>query len=89
MWMNPFSRLSTTAPARLPMMPKLGILMHMRTTVNIDDTMIENASRLTGIAEKPALMRREALIGLESSRRPAELGRAEKNFVAPPRRRDR
>ncbi len=60
----------------------------MRTTLNIDDSMLERAARLTGITEKTALVRMglEALIALESSRRLAKLGGTEKEFEAPPRR---
>jgi len=63
--------------------------MHMRTTLNIDDKMIEKASRLTGISEKTALVRLglEALIARESSRRLARLGGTEKGLKAIPRRR--
>jgi Arc/MetJ family transcription regulator len=60
----------------------------MRTTLNIDDKLLEKASRLTGVTEKTALVRRglEALIALESSRRLARLGGSEKNLKSIPRR---
>jgi len=63
--------------------------MHMRTTLNIDDTILENASRLTGIKEKTALVRLglEALIARESSKRLAKLGGTEKELNTIPRRR--
>jgi len=63
--------------------------MHMRTTLNIDDKMIEKASRLTGVTEKTTLVRLglEALIARESSRRLARLGGTEKGLKAIPRRR--
>ena len=63
--------------------------MHMRTTLNIDDKMIEKASRLTGISEKTALVRLglEALIARESSKRLSRLGGSEKGLKAVPRRR--
>ena len=50
--------------------------MHMRTTLNIDDELLEEARRLTGIDEKTALVRAglEALIARESARRLAALG---------------
>lgn len=62
--------------------------MHMRTTLNIDDTILENASRLTGIKEKTALVRLglEALIARESSKRLAKLGGTEKELNTIPRR---
>jgi len=70
-------------------MHKKYIYMHMRTTLNIDDATLKRASELTGIKEKTALVRRglEALIALESSRRLASLGGAEKRLRPIPRRR--
>jgi Arc/MetJ family transcription regulator len=64
------------------------ILMHMRTTLNIDDQLLRRASHLTGVAEKTSLVRMglEALIARESARRLAELGGTEKR-LAPARRR--
>ncbi len=61
----------------------------MKTTLNIDDVLMEKAVRLTGIKEKTALVRLglEALIALESSRRLAKLGGSEKGLETPPRRR--
>jgi Arc/MetJ family transcription regulator len=61
----------------------------MRTTLNIEDALIEKASKLTGIIEKTALVRKglETLISLESSRRLAELGGTEKKIDVPRRRR--
>jgi len=60
----------------------------MRTTINIDDRLLEKASKLTGIQEKTALVRRglEALIALESSKRLARLGGTEKILRPIPRR---
>ena len=65
------------------------ILMHMRSTLNIDDRLIEEAMRLTGIKEKTALIRAglEALIAREIARRLAALGGTQPNFQAAPRRR--
>ncbi len=62
--------------------------MHMRTTLNIDDALLGQAAKLTGIKEKTALVRRglEALIALESARRLAALGGTEKR-IKPVRRR--
>ena len=70
-------------------MHKECILMHMRTTLNIDSDVLEKASRLTGIKEKTALVRLglEALIARESSKRLAKLGRTEKDLRPIPRRR--
>lgn len=65
------------------------ILMHMRTTLNIDEELLNRASRLTGVKEKTALVRRglEALIALESARRLAALGGTEKKLELVRRRR--
>ena len=61
--------------------------MHMRTTLNIDDTLLSKASGLTGIKEKTSLVRLglEALIARESAQRLAELGGSEK-YLKPVRR---
>ena len=60
----------------------------MKTTLNIDDQILRKASRLTGISEKTALVRRglEALIAHESAKRLAALGGSEKNLKSIPRR---
>jgi Arc/MetJ family transcription regulator len=65
--------------------------MHMRTTLNIDDQMLEQASQLTGINEKTTLVRLglEALIARESSKRLAQLGGSERNLRPIPRRRSK
>ena len=65
------------------------IQMHMRTTINIDDTLLERAARLTGTTQKTALVRRglEALIAQASARRLAALGGSEKRLKPIPRRR--
>jgi hypothetical protein len=61
----------------------------MRTTLNIDDQILEKASLLTGIKEKTSLVRLglEALIALESSKRLAQLGGSERELQDIPRRR--
>ena len=61
----------------------------MRTTLNIEDTLIDQASKMTGIKEKTALVRLglEALIARESARRLAKLGGSEKHLKQIPRRR--
>ena len=63
--------------------------MHMRTTLNIDDAVLEKASSLTGIKEKTALVKMglEALIARESSKRLARLGGSEKQLRPIARRR--
>ena len=61
----------------------------MRTTLIIEDDLIEKASRLTGVKEKTSLGRLglEALIARESGRRLAKLGGTEKRLQIPKRRR--
>lgn len=61
----------------------------MRTTLNVDDSLIRRAARLTGVKEKTTLVRRglEALIAHESARRLAALGGSEKDLHPAPRRR--
>ncbi len=65
--------------------------MHMRTTLNLDDALLDQARRLTGIDQKTALLHAglEALIARESARRLAALGGTEPGITAPPRRRPR
>ncbi len=60
----------------------------MRTTVNIDDQLLTEAQRLTGVNEKTALIREglRALIERESARRLARLGGSEPGLQATPRR---
>lgn len=62
--------------------------MRMRTTLNIDDQILEKASKLTGISEKTALVRLglETLIAKESAKRLALLGGSEKDLKQIPRR---
>lgn len=60
----------------------------MRTTLALDDALVEEAQRLTGMTEKTALVR-QALITLierESARRLARLGGAEPGIVEVGRR---
>ena len=61
----------------------------MRTTLNLDDNLLEEAQRLTGLSEKTALVRSalEALIERESARRLARLGGIEPDLKETPRRR--
>jgi Arc/MetJ family transcription regulator len=61
----------------------------MRTTLNIEDSLLARAAELTGIKEKTALVRLglEALIARESAKRLAALGGAEKDLEMIPRRR--
>ena len=63
--------------------------MYMRTTLNIDDALLAEAARLTGLDEKTALVRAglEALIARESGRRLAALGGSDSSASVAPRRR--
>ena len=57
--------------------------MHMRITLDINDEILETASRLTGITEKVTLVRLglETLINRESSKRLARLGGLKKIYI--------
>ena len=61
----------------------------MRTTVTIDDDLLEKAETLTQIKERRALIREalQVLIERESARRLAKLGGTQPDLKAPPRRR--
>ena len=65
----------------------LGVAI-MRTTLNIDDNLLESASRLTGVKEKTSLVRSalKALIAQESAKRLACLGGSEPKVKSIPRR---
>jgi len=60
----------------------------MRTTLNIDDQLLDEAQRITGMTEKAALVREglRALIERESARRLARLGGTEPQMESVPRR---
>jgi Arc/MetJ family transcription regulator len=72
-------------------MHRIVILMHMRTTLNIDDSLLERATALSGLREKTAVVRAglEALVARESARRLAALGGSERGARRVPRRRAR
>ncbi len=61
----------------------------VRTTLNLDDQLLKEAQRLTGIDGRTALVREglRALIERESSRRLARLGGTEPQLRPIPRRR--
>jgi Arc/MetJ family transcription regulator len=61
----------------------------MRTTLVLDDDLLAEAQRLTGMKEKTLLVREglTALIQRESARRLARLGGTEPELTAIPRRR--
>jgi Arc/MetJ family transcription regulator len=61
----------------------------MRTTLNIDDHLLGEASRLTGVEEKTALVRMglESLIRRAASQRLALMAGSDPRAAAPPRKR--
>ena len=61
----------------------------MRTTINLDDALLAEAQRLTGLSERTALVREalSALIQRESALRLARLAGSEPQLNTPPRRR--
>ena len=61
----------------------------MRTTINLDDELLAEAQRLSGLKERTAIIHEglRALIQRESARRLARLGGSEPDLKAPPRRR--
>lgn len=63
----------------------------MRTILNIEDSLFDKASRMTGIKEKNKLVRLglEALIARESRKRLVQLGGTEKRLKPICRRVDR
>jgi Arc/MetJ family transcription regulator len=61
----------------------------MRTTINLDDALLADAKRLTGISERTALLHEalRALIARESAARLAKLRGSEPRVRPIPRRR--
>ena len=61
----------------------------MRTTINLDDELLSEAQRITGMKERTALIHEglRALIERESARRLARLGGSEPRLQPVPRRR--
>ena len=61
----------------------------MRTTINLDEALLERAQSLSGVHERSALLREAltALIQRESARRLARLGGSEPELKPIPRRR--
>ncbi|MGB3796363.1 type II toxin-antitoxin system VapB family antitoxin [uncultured Jannaschia sp.] len=61
----------------------------MRTTVTLDDQLLDQATQLTGVRERGVLLREAltALIERESARRLARLGGTEPEIEAAPRHR--
>jgi len=65
------------------------ILICMRTTLNLDDALVSEARKLTGIDEKTALIHAglHALIARAAAERLARLGGSQKQLKVPTRRR--
>ncbi len=63
----------------------------MRTTINLDDQLLIEAQRITGMKERTTLIHEglKALIERESARRLARLGGTEPQLQPVPRRRSR
>ena len=61
----------------------------MRTTINLDEELLEEAHRLTGVKERTSLIHEglKALIERESARRLARLGGSDPGLKPTPRRR--
>ncbi|MEQ9461666.1 MAG: type II toxin-antitoxin system VapB family antitoxin [Phycisphaeraceae bacterium] len=61
----------------------------MRTTVNLDDALLEQAAKLTGVSNKTALVNKalEVLVARESARALARLGGSQPEMKEIPRRR--
>ena len=68
---------------------KTGILMHMRTTLNIDDKLLNDAMDLTGLKEKTAVVHAglKELIRRENARRLIALGGTDPGAKLPAKRR--
>jgi Arc/MetJ family transcription regulator len=79
------------ARSRLTRMHGLCIIMHMRTTMNLDDELLARAIAVTGIREKTAVVHEglRTLISREAGRRLAALGGTDPRARAAPRRRPR
>ncbi|MCU1246918.1 MAG: antitoxin [Acidobacteria bacterium] len=71
------------------LMYSFGIGGNVRTTINLDEQLIEQAQRMTGVQERTALIHEglRALIARESARRLARLGGTDPLAKAPRRRR--
>jgi Arc/MetJ family transcription regulator len=70
-------------------MPLVSGSIDMRSTINLDDTLLERARSLTGTKETAALVRQalETLVRVESGKRLIALGGSMPEAEAAPRRR--
>lgn len=62
----------------------------MRTTITLDDELVAEAERLTGLTGRSELLREglRTLVRVESAKRLAALGGTDPDAAAAPRRRD-
>ena len=62
----------------------------MRTTINLDDELLAQAQRLSGLTERTQLVRKAllALVQRESAKRLAQLGGTQVDLQSIPRRQD-
>jgi len=63
----------------------------MRTTITLDDRLVDKAAELVGISNRSEVIRQavETLIRVESAKRLAALGGSDPQASAPPRRSQR
>ena len=68
----------------------LRVEVSMRTTVTLDDDLLERAEELTGVSERSALIRDavELLVRIENGRQLAALGGSDPGAEAAPRSRE-
>ena len=80
---------TSTTWTSLTDMYRSAILIHMRTTLILDDDLVAKARDVTGVQEKTALVHEglRALIARESARRLAALGGSEPRLRTIARRR--
>src|SRR3569833_3277679 len=72
-------------------MHSYGILVHMRTTIILNEELLKKAQELSGLREKTTVLHAglQALISRESARRLAALGKTKPTVKPIPRRRSR
>ena len=76
-------------PNPLTHMHEIDILMHMRTTLILNDALLAEAREATGMTEKTALVHEglRALIAREAARKLAAFGGSDPGAAVAPRRR--
>lgn len=88
---RPFPGAERPFPRHLRDMHNRHRTMHMRTTLILDEELLADARRLSGLKEKTAVVHAglRALISRESAKRLAALGGTERALRSVPRRRTR